>query len=127
GEAADRQDKLLAGARDYLPRLRDAEAAFHEWLAQLKQIAGSHAGNIPAPPAFPNPPADLEQMLNQDHDIRPDTAQLKARLADALRPPEVRIDLPPLKMPTVAIPPAPDGRVPIPGTLGIIHRDPAGN
>jgi ABC-type multidrug transport system permease subunit len=46
--------------RDRLQTLRTSKAAFEQWLAQIRTLAGSHAGDIPPPPAFPALPSDAE-------------------------------------------------------------------
>ena len=41
-------------------RLDIAHGQFENWFGQLKQLAGSHAADIPPPPAIPTLPADLD-------------------------------------------------------------------
>jgi ABC-type multidrug transport system permease subunit len=49
---------LLDELRRRLHDLQVAEAAFGDWLARVRQLAGSHAADIPPPPAFPVLPSE---------------------------------------------------------------------
>jgi ABC-type multidrug transport system permease subunit len=54
-EMAPRRDAIIA-VRNYLIALQAAERDFDRWFAALQAAAGSHRGEIPPPPAFPDPP-----------------------------------------------------------------------
>ncbi len=58
------RETILREIQDYLGRLQTSQRAFEDWLAKLKTLAGSHASDIPPPPAFPIPPpaADLAML-----------------------------------------------------------------
>jgi ABC-type multidrug transport system permease subunit len=47
----------MTSVSDYLVALQASERDFDRWFAALKAAAGSRAGAIPPPPAFPLPPA----------------------------------------------------------------------
>ena len=53
------QQAKLDELKDYLNRLDIAHGQFESWFGQLKELAGSHAADIPPPPAIPTLPADL--------------------------------------------------------------------
>jgi ABC-type multidrug transport system permease subunit len=46
----------ITAVTNYLVALQASERDFDRWLLALKVAAGSHAGAIPPPPAFPTPP-----------------------------------------------------------------------
>jgi ABC-type multidrug transport system permease subunit len=54
--AAKRQ--ALAAVDQYLRQLQASERDFDRWFTELKAAAGSHAGQIPAPPRWPAPPSN---------------------------------------------------------------------
>ncbi len=58
------QQAKLDELKDYLARLDVAHRQFETWFGQLKQLAGSHAADIPPPPSIPSMPADLESGRN---------------------------------------------------------------
>jgi len=58
-QLADRE-AILRKIQNYLVQLQASQRAFEDWLAKLKMLAGSHASDIPPPPAFPAPPAEGE-------------------------------------------------------------------
>ncbi len=74
-----RRDAIEAVSR-YLVRLQSSEREFDRWLAALKAAAGSHAAEIPQPPAFPEPPS-------------------KTQLAELSKPLELSISQPVLRAP----------------------------
>ncbi len=126
-DTAARQAKLDE-LRDYLSRLEIAHGQFETWFAQLKQLAGSHAADIPAPPSIPTLPADLDLAgikLEPGGDIR----DARSRLESALTIAPIKLSLPELpptpKIPLVNIPdvPAIDASLAIPGTLGLTELD----
>ncbi|HZC46764.1 MAG TPA: ABC transporter permease, partial [Candidatus Acidoferrum sp.] len=125
------QQAKLDELKDYLSRLEIAHGQFESWFGQLKQLAGSHAADIPAPPSIPTLPSDLNLggiNLAPVADIR----DARSRLEGALTIPRLDLDLPELpaapKIPLVNIPEMPevDPNLAIPGTLGITEVDLAG-
>jgi len=56
GQLGARRDAITA-VTNYLVALQASERDFDRWFTALKAAAGSHAGAIPPPPAFPTPPA----------------------------------------------------------------------
>jgi ABC-type Na+ efflux pump permease subunit len=125
------QQAKLDELKDYLNRLDIAHGQFETWFGQLRQIAGSHAADIPPPPTFPTAPADLNLggiKLGPVEDIR----DARSRLENALAIPPIDLDLPALpptpKIPLVKIPEVPviDSSLAIPGTLGLTEVDLAG-
>ncbi len=125
---ATAQRAKLDELKDFLRRLEVARGQFETWFANLKQIAGSRADNIPPPPAFPAPPADLNLS---DIKLDPDAGLKGARvkLESALTIPPIDISLPSLpampKIPQVEFPHLPqvDASLATPGTLGYTEVD----
>jgi ABC-type Na+ efflux pump permease subunit len=117
---------LLNQARDYLQRLKQTQAAFEKWFADLKTLAGSRASNIPAPPSFPSPPPAL-LALNETQPAPPDFASLRAKLKQSIAVPQIDISLPhvalpPLpEVPNAAVPPASQSAT-VPGTIGFVEE-----
>lgn len=102
--------------RAYLQTLAEARVAFAAWLARLQELAGSHAADIPPPPAFPEIPPDVSRLLADGVPVRVSPPQLRItlpRLPAPVLPPLP--DPPKIALPEIALPelPAP------PGTLGI--------
>jgi ABC-type Na+ efflux pump permease subunit len=129
-DTAARQAKLDE-LKDYLSRLEIAHGQFETWFGQLKQIAGSHAADIPAPPSFPTLPADLNLggiNLAPVADFR----DARSRLEGALTIPPIDLKLPELppspKIPLLKVPEMPvvDPSLAIPGTLGLSEVDLSG-
>ena len=125
------QQAKLDELKDYLGRLEVAHGQFESWFAQLKQLAGSHAADIPPPPAMPTPPADLDLggiKLAPVADLR----DARARLEGALTIPPIDLKLPELppapKIPLLNIPevPAIDPSLSVPGSLGLTEVDLSG-
>jgi ABC-type multidrug transport system permease subunit len=56
--------ELRAPMRLYLETLQARRADFERWLTELKRQAGSHAGDIPPPPSFPEIPAAVQQLVD---------------------------------------------------------------
>ncbi len=54
------REAILRRIQNYLAQLQASQRAFKEWLAKLKTLAGSHASDIPPPPAFPAPLAEAD-------------------------------------------------------------------
>ena len=120
-DAAAQQAKLDE-LKDYLQRLEVAHGQFETWFGQLKLLAGSHAADIPPPPAIPAMPADLDLggfKLNPGADLKDARTRLESALTIA--PIDLRLpELPAMpKIPLVSIPDIPqiDSSLAIPGTL----------
>ena len=129
-DSAARQAKLDE-LKDYLGRLEIAHGQFETWFAQLKQLAGSHAADIPPPPSIPTLPQDLNLggiNLAPVAELR----DARSRLESALTIPPIDLKLPDLppapKIPLLDIPqmPAIDPNLSIPGSLGITEVDLSG-
>ena len=126
-DAAAQQAKLDE-LKDYLKRLEIAHGQFETWFGQLKQLAGSHAADIPPPPAIPTLPADLNLGATK---LEPgaDLKDVRARLESVLTIAPIDLNLPGLpampKIPPVNIPVLPriDSSRAIPGTLGYTEVD----
>jgi ABC-2 type transport system permease protein len=129
-DTAARQAKLDE-LKDYLGRLEIAHGQFESWFGQLKQLAGSHAADIPPPPEIPTLPADLNLggiNLAPVAELR----DARSRLENSLTIPPIDLNLPALppapKIPLLNIPEIPvvDGSRSIPGSLGITEVDSSG-
>ena len=125
------QQAKLDELKDYLGRLEVAHGQFESWFGQLQQLAGSHAADIPPPPAIPSPPADLNLggiKLEPVAELR----DARTRLESALTIPPIDLNLPGLppapKVPLLNIPEMPviDPSLSIPGSLGITEVDSTG-
>ena len=57
-------DALRAPLRHYLETVQARRAEFERWLGELRRLAGSHAGDIPPPPPFPELPESLTALLD---------------------------------------------------------------
>ena len=129
-DTAARQAKLDE-LKDYLNRLDIAHGQFESWFGQLKELAGSHAADIPPPPSIPTLPADLNLggiQLGPVADLR----DARSRLENALTIPPIDLNLPalppPPKLPLLSIPEMPviDPSLAIPGSLGLTEVDLSG-
>ena len=126
-DAAAQQAKLDE-LKDFLKRLEVAHGQFETWFGQLTQIAGSHAADIPPPPAIPTLPADLD-LGKVKLDPGADLKDARTRLESALAVAPIELNLPQLpampKIPLVNIPDLPqiDSSLAIPGTLGFTELD----
>ncbi len=125
------QHAKLNELEDYLKRLEIAHAQFETWFGQLKQLAGSHAADIPPPPAIPTLPADLDVgaiKLEPGAEFK----DVRAKLESALTIAPIELSLPKApampKIPPVNIPVLPqfDSSRAIPGVLGYTEIDLAG-
>jgi ABC-type Na+ efflux pump permease subunit len=126
-DSAARQAKLDE-LKDYLGRLEIAHGQFETWFGKLKELAGSHAADIPPPPSIPTLPDDLNLggiNLAPVAELR----DARSRLENALTIPPIDLKLPDLppapKIPLLDIPemPAIDPNLSIPGSLGITEVD----
>jgi ABC-type multidrug transport system permease subunit len=115
--AAHELDRQLADVRTYLDTVAARRRDFEAWLGELRRLAGSHAQDIPPPPAFPEPPPALTQLL------------ATGPVLPKPEPPAIRLPAPPPlpKPPTLAVPdidlPQPP---PVPGRIGFEERDVSG-
>ena len=125
------QQAKLDELKDYLGRLETAHGQFESWFGQLKQLAGSHAADIPPPPEIPTLPSDLNLggiNLAPVGELR----DARSRLENALTIPPIDLNLPALpptpKIPLLNIPEMPviDPSLSIPGSLGITEVDSSG-
>jgi ABC-type multidrug transport system permease subunit len=83
------RQRVVVDATSYLQQLQAAKLQFQEWFEHLKALAGSHAQNIPPPPQWPTPPADLT-LLSQPLKI-----SLPAPSTPEINPP---------RLPSIALP-----------------------
>ncbi len=103
--------------RAYLDAIAAARQAFARWLADLQRLAGSHARDIPPPPAFPELPAQIEDLMSGRPLVRvPPVGELTVtapplRLPELPTPPEP----PTIDVPDITVPESPA----IPGALSI--------
>jgi len=121
------EKRLLEEAGDYSRRLEQTRAAFEQWFARLKSIAGSHASDIPPPPAFPEPPRDLAKAGGLAAEP-PDFAALRAELDKSIATPDINLKLPEVVMPRppaspVSLMPPRSAAAMVPGTLGFVEQD----
>jgi hypothetical protein len=64
--ADESQRAQLTELRDYFMRLAQAREQFGQWFMRLRDLAGSRASEIPPPPEFPSPPADIENFSSRE-------------------------------------------------------------
>jgi ABC-type multidrug transport system permease subunit len=111
----------VAAAAGYLHQLQVAKLQFQQWLEDLKAAAGSHAKDLPPPPQWPTPPAELA-LLSQ-----PLMVSLPPPLIPTVTPPPLlSIAMPRLPsidhllpdIPTIQLAQMP----PLPGQLGWSER-----
>jgi ABC-type multidrug transport system permease subunit len=119
-----RQRALLV-ATDYLHQLQVAQQQFQQWLLDLQVAAGSHAKDIPPPPQWPTPPAELA-VLSQ-----PFTVSLPPPSIPTITPPPLlSIATPRLPSINQLLPDLPVIQLPqmpsLPGQLGWSERSLAG-
>ncbi len=126
-DSGARQAKLDE-LKDYLGRLEIAHGQFETWFGQLKQLAGSHAADIPPPPSIPTLPQDLNLGGINLAPVA-ELGDARSRLENALTIPPIDLKLPDFpptpKIPLLDIPemPAIDPSLSIPGSLGITEVD----
>ena len=108
-EQLSERQAILVKVQQYLLALKASRQAFEEWTGKLKTLAGSHAAEIPAPPAFPAPPsdADLAELARpiaipaQDHSVQnampnvaiPDVSAIKVLKLPALSDDRLLIEI----------------------------------
>ena len=126
-QAEKAREDQIAPIRAYFTQLQSTRQQFEAWFAGLKQLAGSRAGNIPPPPAFPEPPQQL--LAQQDSKPVIDSGALRRNLEAQIKPPDIKIDLPPLpampKLPEFKPGDAPPP-ITLPGSLGFTELDLSG-
>jgi len=86
---------LRAALSAYIETVQTRRADFERWLSELQRLAGSHAGDIPPPPVFPEMPAALAQLAGDG--AFPIRVPTPAPFHLALPP--VQLDLPPIPAP----------------------------
>lgn len=107
-ELSTRVENLRAPARSYLESLHQTRTDFERWFAELQRLAARRAADIPPPPNFPEPPAELVRAL--DSPLPP--VELPAHLDIRVEPrapkpvappnlPDIALDLPTLDVPAV--------------------------
>lgn len=95
-QAVEQQvDALRAPLRSYVDTLQARRIDFERWFAELQRLAGSHAGDIPPPPAFPEMPEALARLVGEGalplHVPTPEPLHLTL--------PPLQLDLPPIPTP----------------------------
>ena len=110
-------DRQLADVRAYLDTVAARRRDFEAWLGELRRLAGSHAQDIPPPPAFPELPPSLTQLL------------ANGPVLPKPEPPAIRLPAPPplpkppaLAVPDIEVPQPP----PVPGRIDFEERDVSG-
>lgn len=107
-ELSTRVENLRAPARSYLDSLHQTRTDFERWFAELQRLAARRAADIPPPPNFPEPPAELVRAL--DSPLPP--VELPAHLDIRVEPrapkpvappnlPDIALDVPTLDVPAV--------------------------
>jgi ABC-type multidrug transport system permease subunit len=107
-ELSTRVENLRAPARSYLDSLHQTRTDFERWFAELQRLAARRAADIPPPPNFPEPPAELVRAL--DSPLPP--FELPAHLDIRVEPrapkpvappnlPDIALDVPTLDVPAV--------------------------
>jgi ABC-type Na+ efflux pump permease subunit len=122
-EATAAQDAKVDELKKYFAQLSASEDQFREWLGKLQAIAGRHASDLPPPPAFPTPPADLATFNSPAFDLK----SYRAQFERALAVPAPHIEMPAMPaIPAITIPDIPQVSsidATIPGTLGYTEVD----
>jgi len=113
---AARVGALQQPARAYLDELTRTRREFEAWFAELQRLAARRADRIPDPPAFPEPPPELERAIEEppapielpvNVELRilpPLRAALDA--LDALAVGDVDVQVPQLELPEAVVPAA---------------------
>jgi ABC-type multidrug transport system permease subunit len=111
---AARASAVQQPARAYLSELETARREFEAWFAELQRLAARRADQIPAPPAFPEPPPELTRAIEEAPapiDVPVDIQlrvlpPLRAALdvLDALAVGDVDVEVPEVDLPEVVVP-----------------------
>jgi ABC-type multidrug transport system permease subunit len=119
-EVAERFSAELAPVRDFLAALSERQRAFEDWLARVRVQAGTLADRMPAPPAPPELPLELQRLAADGPEALIDRLAGPAEPPIEL-PPFPEIDLPAVPQPPrVELPPLPEvPAVALPGTIEI--------
>lgn len=88
-------DSLRTPMRHYLETVQERRGEFERWIAELRRLAGSHAGDIPPPPAFPELPESLTALVNGSAP----PFQVPTPPPLQLKMPRLELDLPPVPTP----------------------------
>ncbi|MGH7948913.1 MAG: ABC transporter permease [Candidatus Binataceae bacterium] len=125
-EVAKRHAELET-VKTYLAKLQQTQREFERWIENLKKLAGSASGEIPAPPVFPAPPAELAGLESAPTPL--DIDALRSHLAERVKSSKVTIELPP----ATQIPGASqvgdlkvkagERSIMLPGSIAIVERD----
>jgi ABC-type Na+ efflux pump permease subunit len=93
----------------YLDALSRARRQFEAWLGELRRLAGRRADDIPAPPAFPEPPPELLRLLEEPGAVElPALRDVTVELPRLELPPLDEVTAPPaLDVPALALPELP--------------------
>lgn len=130
----DARRDAMSAVTSYLVALQASERDFDRWFGALKVAAGSHAGAIPPPPAFPAPPAQAALAeLAKPIAFETPSANLPLSTDDAVAawsiklppPPPPSLPGPQLRADIEAI--APPALPVIPGMLGWAERSVTGS
>jgi ABC-type multidrug transport system permease subunit len=106
-EAGRSLDAALEPLHAYLDTLAAKRGELEAWVAELRRLAGSHAGDIPPPPTFPDPPAALSRLVTLP---RPQvTLPALPPITLPPLPPMPHLELPDVPLP--ALPPASAARL----------------
>lgn len=117
GELSARQG-TIAALTQYLRALQTSRGQFQSWLDRLKQLAGSHAGQIPPPPTWPTPPS-AAQLASLSAPVKISIATpVLPSLDDNFTLPTVRLKLPPMPAQGVDLADLTPASATLPGTLG---------
>jgi ABC-type multidrug transport system permease subunit len=104
-EVQARAARVRTGVDDYLASLARTREQFETWIGELRRLAGRHAGDIPAPPSFPEPPADLLRMLKEPASIDvPAAPRVELKLPHLELPALEKPALPALALPEIEVP-----------------------
>jgi ABC-type Na+ efflux pump permease subunit len=114
--AAARLDAVRAPALAYLDTLARTRGEFENWFAELQRLAARRADEIPPPPSFPEPPAELERALEAPAALAvPTHLDIRVAVPD---PPELgtyrEVDDADIALPSAAGP-----SLVVPGVLGV--------
>ncbi len=108
---AARFSAISEPAHAYLDALTEARESFTSWFEELQHLANRRADDIPAPPAFPEPPAALVDALSEP--LPTIEIPIDVGIGVALSAPDLpvigldalAIDLPRIDLPELGTPP----------------------